>query len=274
MMHGMGLTIATFRGVAGYLFETHDLALIDYSTLSSSEWRESDGWPAGGVGIRVMAEAVWAVADALGVARMDLAGNSLGGALCLVAALQKPERVRRLVLANPACYPQDLPLMYRLAKVPILGEVLMGTTKPEKLIGGLEHIGYVDKARFVPELRERYWRTMSRRRNRFRLMEMIRHLPQGPRDMTVALHVPKLRELKQPVMLTWGEQDPLLAKGSGERLAGDLPNCVFRRYPELAHMPHEEKPEVVGREWAAFLNSNDESNSNDRMTETGRARVQ
>jgi pimeloyl-ACP methyl ester carboxylesterase len=257
MLHGMGLTIATFRGVAGYLFETHDLALIDYSTLSSITWdppSPPDGWPQGGVAIKVMAEAVWAVADAIGVEVIDLAGNSLGGGMCLVAAIQKPARVRRMVLANPACYPQELPRMYRLARVPLLGELLMAATRPEKLIGGLEHIGYVDKARFVPELRARYLKCMDRRRNRFRLMEMIRHLPHGATDVTVALHLQQLKEITQPVMLVWGEQDPLLVQGAGQRLAADLPNCTFRLYPDLAHMPHEEAPDRVGPEWSRFLN--------------------
>src|SRR5262245_62135981 len=37
LYHGMGLTVATFRGVAPYLFATHDLILPDYSGLSQEE---------------------------------------------------------------------------------------------------------------------------------------------------------------------------------------------------------------------------------------------
>src|SRR4051812_32846993 len=33
LLHGMGLNIASFRGVSGYLFATHDLLLVDYSGL-------------------------------------------------------------------------------------------------------------------------------------------------------------------------------------------------------------------------------------------------
>jgi pimeloyl-ACP methyl ester carboxylesterase len=112
----------------------------------------------------------------------------------------------------------------------------------------------VDKSRFEPALRERYLKCMARRRNRFRLMEMIRHLPHGATDMTAAMHIGQLKDITQPVMLTWGEQDPLLVPESGPRLAADLPNCTFRVYPDLAHMPHEEAPVRVGREWARFLN--------------------
>jgi pimeloyl-ACP methyl ester carboxylesterase len=249
MLHGMGITIASFRGVSGYLFEDHDLALPDYSSLSC----EASGWPQGGVAIRAMTHAVWRVADALGVEKFSLCGNSLGGAMCLLAALEHPERVERMALANPACYPQPLPTMYRLARVPVLGELLMTITRPEKLIGGLEYIGYVDKARFVPELRERYLAVMQQRRNRFRLMEMIRHLPHDGRDMTLAMHIPRLKEIGQPVMVTFGERDPLLIPGVGARLARELGNAVYRPYADLSHMPQEEAPDRVGPEWAEFL---------------------
>ena len=257
MLHGMGLTVATFHGVAPYLLDTHDLALVDYSSLSTTAWPEwsgaADGCPHGGVGIRIMAQAIWAVADTLQIDRFDLAGNSLGGALCLLAALQHPQRIRRMVLANPACYPQRLPRMYRLARIPILGEFLMTTTRAEKLIAGVEYIGYVDKSRFDPQLRTRYLRCMATRRNRFRLMDMIRHLPHDESDMTMAAHIPRLKEIRLPVLLTWGLQDPLLTLGAGARLAADLPNCTYRPYADLAHMPHEEAPHRLGPQWAEFL---------------------
>ena len=69
----------------------------------------------------------------------------------------------------------------------------------------------------------------------------------------MAVHVPRLKEIQSPVLVCWGEQDPLLQAGAGERLARDLPRCTYRPYPDLAHMPHEEAPERVGPEWAAFL---------------------
>ena len=141
----------------------------------------------------------------------------------------------------------------------------MTVTRAEKLIGGVERIGYVDKGRFEAVLRERYVRTMRSRQNRFRLMETIRHLPANEWDVTLSAHVMRLKEIVQPVLVSWGEQDPLLAPGAGERLARELGRGVYRGYGDLAHMPHEEAAERVGREWASFLNdeiqmTNDESN--------------
>jgi pimeloyl-ACP methyl ester carboxylesterase len=249
ILPGMGLPIASFHGIAPYLLHSHDLALLDYSALSC----ESSNWPHGGVPVKTLAHAVWSVADALHTEKFSLAGNSLGGAMCLVCALTHPHRIDRILLANPACYPQSLPFMYRLARVPLLGELLMTMMQPGRLVEGLEYIGYADKNNFQPELRFRYLHCMTPRRNRFRLMEMIRHLPSNPRDLTLALHLPRLHEIHQKVLITWGEQDPLLLPGSGQRLALALPNATYKPHPHLAHMPHEESPQTIGPEWQTFL---------------------
>jgi len=249
LVHGMGLTIASFHGVAHHLLATHDLILPDYSSFSLGNLATDEN-PAA----KLYAHSLWRIIDLLGIDKICAGGNSLGGGLCLLAALLEPGRIARMVLSNPACFPQVLPKMYRLARTPLLGEALMTITRAEKLIGGVEHIGYVDKGRFVPELRERYVGTMRHARNRYRLMRIMRHLPADARDQSMALHVPRLGEITQPVLISWGLEDPLLVEGSGERLARALPHATYEVYPHLAHMPHEEAPELVGPRWAAFLN--------------------
>jgi pimeloyl-ACP methyl ester carboxylesterase len=247
LLHGMGLTIASFRGVAPFLLETHDLILPDYSGFSL---RQSGD----GLGMKGVVRSLWRIADVLGIRRMSLGGNSLGGGLCLMAALEEPDRVDRLVLSNPACFPQTLPRMYRLARVPLLGELFMTITAAEKFVGGVEYIGYVDKGRFPRELKQRYERSLGVRANRYRLMNIMRQLPGHARDTPAAPHIRRLAEIRVPVLVTWGQQDPLLTPDAGTRLAAALPRGVYEPHADMAHMPHEEAPERVGRRWAAFLN--------------------
>ncbi len=51
----------------------------------------------------------WAVLDALGVERVDVVGNSMGGAVALSMAVARPDRVRRLVLMGTMGIPMALP---------------------------------------------------------------------------------------------------------------------------------------------------------------------
>jgi len=246
LLHGMGLTIASFRGVGGYLFETHDLLLPDYSGFSGAGFHAPPS-------IKAFAETVWRIADACGCERFALAGNSLGGGLCLAAAAHCPERISALLLSNPACFPQALPRMYELVRYPLLGELFMSISPAEKFVGGVEYIGYADKTKFDPTLKRLYVDNMRPLKNRLRLMQIIRQLPANAADLAEASHLRRLGDLRMPVLISWGEQDPLLTPGAGARLAASLPDATLDLYPELAHMPHEEAPDRVGRRWVEFL---------------------
>jgi len=56
--------------------------------------------PPGGFSIQGFAEALWALVDRLGAPQVNLVGFSLGGAVALEMALQRPSAVPRLVLIN------------------------------------------------------------------------------------------------------------------------------------------------------------------------------
>lgn len=62
----------------------------------------------------------------------------------------------------------------------------------------------------------------------------------------------RFRDLKQPVLLIWGEQDPTIPLTIGRRIAEQLP-C--RRFVPLLtlHRPHQTLPDTVAAEMEAFL---------------------
>jgi len=62
----------------------------------------------------------------------------------------------------------------------------------------------------------------------------------------------RFRDLKQPVLLIWGEQDPTIPLSIGRQIAGALP-C--RRFVPLVtlHRPHQTLPDTVAAEMDAFL---------------------
>lgn len=62
----------------------------------------------------------------------------------------------------------------------------------------------------------------------------------------------RFADLKQPVLLIWGEQDPTIPLSIGLRIAGELP-C--RRFVPLVtlHRPHQTLPDTVAAEMESFL---------------------
>lgn len=59
-------------------------------------------------------------------------------------------------------------------------------------------------------------------------------------------------EIRQPVLLIWGRQDPTIPLAIGERIAAALPCRRFVRLLAL-HRPHQTLPDTVEAEMRAFL---------------------
>jgi pimeloyl-ACP methyl ester carboxylesterase len=62
----------------------------------------------------------------------------------------------------------------------------------------------------------------------------------------------RFTEIRQPVLLIWGQQDPTIPIAIGQRIAADLP-C--RRFVQLVtlHRPHQTLPDTVATEMLDFL---------------------
>lgn len=249
LLHGMGLHIASFYGIAGYVLRTHDLLLVDYNSYAVAA-----GWPVGGVSLREMVADAMRVPEALQIPQVAVGGSSLGGGMSLMAALDFPQRVSSVTVFNPAYYPQKLPTFYRILRVPILGELVIAAMKPDQLVCGIATVGYDHPEAMASDLLGIYRQNMRPLANRLRLMDAIRALPTRPAEIKSFLV--QARWLKQPVLVIWGKLDTLLAPGTHEKLKSDLPNLTYYEFPQLSHLPHEEAPDAVGPLVAKFLIDN------------------
>ncbi len=246
LLHGMGITAASFAGIAPHLFATHDLLIVDYNSFASAT-----GFGPGGVTLNLLARGAWRVADVLALNYVTILGSSLGGALALIMTGMHPEKVDRLVLINAACYPQKLPLMYRIIRMPILGELFMLTTPPRRFVDGVAWLGYTDPKNMPPRIYRSYLKNMRRRKNRMKLMDVMRALPGHSGEMQS--QVDGFSRMTQPALIIWGAQEKLLPVNSAARLHRQMPHSQLAEFPDLAHLPHEESPQRVGPVIAEFL---------------------
>lgn len=171
-----------------------------------------------------------------------LVGHSLGGGIVLYAALElagEPHRIRSLVVISGAAYPQEIPRYIGLARLPILPELALRLVPSRALLRRvlreISHPGAV----IPPEQVEGYAAPLDRPGTRYAILQAARQvLP--PQAEAVAA---RYRELKQPTLLLWGRQDPVVPLRVGERLAREMPSARLVILERCGHLPQEERPD-------------------------------
>ncbi len=198
--------------------------------------------------LRYFARSVCEFMDAQGLARVNLVGHSLGGAIALQFAHDYPARVNRLVLIAPAAYILHYLRPVRYAtRVPFLPRAVASALlcNPRVHLSAYRN-ALGDPARLDQEM-------LARRQRASRV--------QGTRDALLAMSasphasdVPQaLREIKTPALILWGEQDLVLALRHGKRLARELPNANLVIIKSAGHLPHVEFPGEVNQRVLDFV---------------------
>lgn len=175
--------------------------------------------------------------DALGLQRVTLGGNSLGGAIAWQTAAAAPGRIARLVLVDAGGYafePTSVPLGFRLARLPLARD-LMAHVLPRAVIESSVRNVYGDPGRVTPELVDRYFAMTARAGNRAALVRRMTQLTPG-RD------IGRLRTLSQPTLVLWGGRDRLIPPDNARRFAADIAGSRLVVFDDLGHVPHEEDP--------------------------------
>lgn len=187
---------------------------------------------------RFFARSLLALADAMGLERFHLAGNSLGGLVAARAALLAPERVQRLVLVDSAGLGRPgVPWRTRLMYLPFALSAVLGVSpSPLAVRLFLQRAVVADPAQ-AAELSD--------------LLHRRPPLPVAVRRSALALLGPEgsvadeLPRLALPTLLVWGDRDPqfplALARAAVER----MPRARLAVVAGAGHVPQWEAPEAV-----------------------------
>ncbi len=251
LIHGLAGSAETWTA-AGPILAEHGRA-IAVDLLG-----HGDTPPAGrGAGIEANAEHVAGVIDALGARSATLVGNSMGGLVSMVAAVESPGSVERLVLVNPA-----LPVIWRSIPdaevwvklagplLPVLGplgvrlynRVLPPDRAVEDSLGmvAADHTTVPEKARQA--LIER---SAANRRNGWAADALC------DADRSVATYVFNpgrtrgvIHRVSQPTLLIHGAEDRLVSTASARWAARERPDWTYVELEGVGHVPMLEVPET------------------------------
>lgn len=168
-----------------------------------------------------------------------LAGNSLGGLIAVHYAVAYPDKVKKLILLDPAGYPVENAkgsLGFTLAKIPVLNKILTIATPRSIVRKSLEDV-YGNKALVTDALVEQYHDLTCRAGNRQALL--VRLTMEQKADTTV------VSKVSMPTLIMWGAEDQLIPVNNAYKFQRDLPMDTLVVFPGVGHVPMEESPELV-----------------------------
>jgi pimeloyl-ACP methyl ester carboxylesterase len=189
---------------------------------------------------------------AKGIKRCILVGNSLGGQIAWQFALAHPQKLAKLILIDAAGYAvtsQKSVLAFQVARMPVIKNCMTFITPYPLARKSVESV-YADKSKITDALVDRYFELTLRTGNRQAFVDRLNMLY----DTT---NIPKIKTIKTPTLVLWGEQDLLIPMENGQRFHDDLPNDTLVILKNMGHVPMEENPAESLKPVLDFLRNKD-----------------
>jgi len=232
LLHGLGSAATPFGRLVEYLRgEVRRVVAPDYPGHGFSD---EAGLP---LTPEALIESIGGALDTLVDEPAIVVGNSLGGAVAAQYAVERPARVRALVLVSPAGAPSSEEEWSEIRRTFAVDSAAQADAFLRRM--------YHRPPWFLPLVARELPAVLQKRAVRD-LLDAVR------RDQ--ALAADSLRSLRMPVLLLWGQSDRLLPEGHFEYFARHLPShAVIERPAGFGHCPHIDAPQALARRIVAFV---------------------
>ena len=250
LLHGLRATSASFLPMQWDLARDHRVHAIDLPGFGESDKPIRPLHPA------FFAEWLTAWLDAVGLARVHVIGNSMGGRIALEMGLRSPARVDRLVLLAPSLAWRRYRAAARLVRLlrPELALLPMRVLH-QLVVSGLRTMFAVPER--VPEAAmnaaaDEFVRTFATPRGRIAFFHALREIyledPWGRRGFW-----DRLPALAPPALFIFGEKDRLVPRAFLRHVRAALPSAEWELFENCGHVPQFEMPERTNERVRAFL---------------------
>jgi len=184
----------------------------------------------------------------MGVDSFSLGGNSLGGLIAWKYAVAHPQKVKKLILVDPAGFHEvndkGGSFIFNLARnYPNLTDLVskIGTHYfVEKTIREV----YADDSKITDQRKKMFAELNQREGNRHAFVERAKYV----HDCTEK----ELKTIVAPTLIMWGNEDVLIDVRESKHFK-QIVNSTFVLYDNIGHCPQEELPERSATDVMRFL---------------------
>jgi len=236
LVHGFGADKDNFTRVARYLTPHYRVIVPDLVGFGESAHRADVDYH-----YAAQAERLRAFVQALGLSRIDLGGNSMGGGIALSYAAQHPQEVASLWLIDCAGIAEAPPSeLARLVRT--TGQNPLMITRESDFGAFLDFV--MSDPPYIPGAVKD---VLARERIANQALEK-QVFGQIATDSVSA----SIRGLATPTLVLWGDEDRALSVGTVPILKTLLPNAQAVVMPHVGHAPMIERPKESAEAYLSF----------------------
>jgi pimeloyl-ACP methyl ester carboxylesterase len=234
LVHGFASSTYTWEAVVPYLHERgYHVFALDMKGFGWSDKPDDAFYDP----VSLMEE-VDAWMEALGLTQVVFAGNSLGGAVAVLMALEHPARISKLVLIDAAGYPMQRPMVIRLAHLPLAGGVMKLFFGPWLVRWNLKEV-FSDDVCVTDEKVKAYYDRLRTENALDAQIAVARSLKLDQLEQ----YIERIPDITTDTLIIWGKDDRWIPLDIGRRFKNDIAGSTLTVIPECGHMPQEEQPE-------------------------------
>ena len=239
LLHGLGATNASLLPTLWDLARDHRVVAPDLPGFGES------AKPVRSYNAQFYARWLAALLDQLGIDRVHLVGNSMGGRVALEAGLEHPDRVDRMVLLAPS--PAFIRYREYVRVVRVLRpELAVIPVRPthRQVVRGIK--GMFSRPERLPDewydaAADEFLRVFRTARGRVAFFSAARQIyleePHGETGFW-----DRLPAMTRPALFVWGERDRLVPAKFARHVERALPNSDAVVFEDCGHVPQYELP--------------------------------
>ena len=255
LIHGLFDSKASWRHLCARLHPRFRVVVPDLVGFGDSSKPSLKEHPAENrYSVSMFARHLRLLIEELGLRRLLLAGNSLGGAVVLesIRATDKLlADMRGIVLIAAVGYPQRMPGNIRLLgwragallQKPPLPFLLDQAGITRHFVNRTYRRAFHNPARIPLDSVAETARILRTPNALYACHAAARAISFHDWEQTTA----RLKQIQLPTLVIWGERDPVVPLANGIRFVRDIPQAQLRRVGSCGHTPQLEAPRLVGR---------------------------
>jgi pimeloyl-ACP methyl ester carboxylesterase len=253
LLHGFGASLFSWREIISPLSRYGTVIAYDRPAFgltdrpSYGQWSGKNPYSVDG-----QMDMLFEFMDMMSIPSAILIGNSAGGTIATLAALEHPNRVKALVEVDAAIFENEnhLPAWTRellfTPQADRIGPFLMRSIQK----WGVKFLirAWHDPEKITKDIMQGYQEPLHTQNWDNALFELFR----APQSQNIAM---RLSELKMPVLVISGDDDRIVPTPSSIRLAKEIASSTLVIIHDSGHVPQEEQPVMFIQVIINFVNT-------------------